>query len=111
VTLEIRATDDPNRFHLHDEITDGKFGEITCDPPDDNDPDDNDPPYWEVGLWSVMGTGKTWTADADSFDQAKQYAHELYEEFAAERRELGKGAGARTARSFPAGGKPGWRRR
>lgn len=111
MTLEIRPTDDPNRFDLYDDVSEDRFGEIICEPPDEDDPEDDGPPYWGVELWSQMGTGKTWTGDSESFDEIKQFAHELYEEFAAERRELSKGSRTWTTGSVPMGGKPGWRRR
>ncbi len=58
-----------------------------------------------------MGTGKTWWADGESLNEVKQYAQEMYEEFAAERRERSKGSRIWTTGSVPMGGKPGWRRR
>jgi hypothetical protein len=111
MTLEIRPTDDPNRFDLYDDISEDKIGEIICQPADENDPEDDGLPYWSVEIWSLMGTGKTWTGDPDDFEQAKQYAREMYEEFTAERRELSKGSRMWTTGSVPMGGKPGWRRR
>jgi len=109
VTLDIRPTGDPNRFDLYD--ADAKIGEILCDPPDENDPTDTEPPYWSAELWSQMGTGKEWSATGESYDEVEGYALELYDEFAAERRELSKGSHIWTTGSIPMGGKPGWRRR
>jgi hypothetical protein len=111
VSLEIRATSDPNRFDLHEGKGTDRIGEITCDPADPNDPTDTAPPYWEAEIWSAMGTGKKWYATAESFDEIKLGAHDVYEEFAAERRELSKGSRIWTTGSIPMGGKPGWRRR
>lgn len=109
MTLDIRITDDPHHFDLYD--ADDKIGEILCDPPDADDPTDIYPPYWSAELWSQMGTGKEWSATGESFDEVKRYAHELYEQFAAERRDLSKGSRIWTTGSVPMGGKPGWRRR
>lgn len=99
--LDIRETDDPNHFELYE--ADEKIGEIICDSPDQNDPTDTAPPYWSAEVWSQMGTGKTWTADGESFDEIKRYVHEIHEEMVAERRELSKGARPRTI-SIPMGG-------
>jgi hypothetical protein len=111
VTLEIRPTDDPNHFHLYDDVTGERIGELANPPDDDDDAPEDDPPYWTAEIWSQMGTGKTWNASSESFDEIKQYAREIYEEFAAERRELSKGSRIWTTGSVPMGGKPGWRRR
>lgn len=111
MTLEIRPTDDPKHFDLYDDIVSEKFGEIYEVPLDEEGVALGESPDWHVLLWSVMGTGKEWIADAESVDQAKEYAHEMYEEFAAERRELSKGSQMWTTGSVPLGGKPGWRRR
>lgn len=111
MTLEIRATDDPNRLDLYDDVSEDRLGEIICDPPDEDDPEDDGPPFWSIEVWSQMGTGKAWTGTSESFEEIVRYAHEIYEEFAAERRELSKGSQIWTTGSVPMGGKPGWRRR
>jgi hypothetical protein len=108
VTLDIRPTGDPDRFDLYD--GDDKIGELVNEPEEDVDPAD-DPPYWTAELWSQMGTGKKWQAGGEDFDEVKRFVYEMYEEFAAERRELSKGSRIRTTGSVPMGGKPGWRRR
>lgn len=101
MTLDIRPTGDPNHFDLYE--GDERVGEITCDPPDPNDPTDTDPPYWAVEVWTQMGTGKTWGGGSESFDEIKQYAHEMYKQMVAERRELSKGARSSII-SIPMGG-------
>lgn len=98
MTLDIRPTGDPNRFDLYD--NDDRIGEIEGD---EDDASVDNPPYWSAEIWSQMGTGKTWTAGSESFDQIKAWVHEMYEEFVAERRELSKGARPRTI-STPMGG-------
>jgi len=108
MTLEIRPTDNPERFDLYEE--DQKIGEIT----EDLDIEDGvrmGPSLWCAEVWSQMGTGKTFYAESRSFEEIKQYAHEVYDEMAAERRELSKGFRIWTTGSIPMGGKPGWRRR
>ncbi|MFE5368233.1 hypothetical protein [Streptomyces mirabilis] len=109
MTLDIRPTGDPNHFDLYED--EEKIGEIT-NPPDVEDgiAYEADRQWW-LEIWTQMGTGKTWEANHESFEQVKQYAHELYEEFVAERRELSKGSRIWTTGSIPMGGKPGWRRR
>ncbi|MFF7308194.1 hypothetical protein [Streptomyces sp. NPDC008137] len=111
MTLEIRTTGDPNCFDLYDDVTDERIGEIVNPPDDWSDAPADSPPYWTAEIWSQMGTGKTWTGESESFDEIKQHALEMYEEFAAERRELSKGSRTWTTGSVPMGGKPGWRRR
>ncbi|CAL9666046.1 hypothetical protein SUDANB1_07217 [Streptomyces sp. enrichment culture] len=108
MTLDIRPTDDPEHFDLYEE--DQKIGEIVTDL-DIEDGVLMSPPLWCAEIWSQMGTGKTFTADSESLDEVKQYARELYDEMAAERRELSKGSRIWTTGSVPMGGKPGWRRR
>jgi hypothetical protein len=107
VTLNIRATADPNHLDLYEDTE--KIGEITCEPPDEDDPTDTDPPYWKAEVWSAMGTGKTWYRNSEDADEIRRYAHELYEEFVAERRELNRGARG-TAISTPMGGQARRRR-
>ena len=109
MTLDIRATDDPDRFGLHD--GDDKIGEIRNEPLDEEGIELGEPPDWTVLIWSVMGTGKEWRAGGESYDEVEGYALELYEEFAAERRELSKGSRIWTTGGIPMGGKAGWRRR
>lgn len=109
MTLEIRPTGDPDRLKLYD--GDEEMGEIRNVPLDAEGVALGESPDWQVELWSVMGTGKTWRADGESFDEVKRYAHELHQEFTAERRELSKGSRTGATNSIPMGGKPGWRRR
>ena len=104
MTLEIRTTKDPTRFELYDDVEPERFGEIREVPLDEEGVELGESPGWDVVLWSVMGTGKEWVADAESCEQAKQHAHEMYEEFAAERRELTRGARGAATISIPMGG-------
>lgn len=102
MTLDIRATSDPKHFDLYE--GDQKIGELVNHPDTDEDGTvHEDSPWWCVQVWSQMGTGKTFDGDTGSFEEAKQYAHELYDEMAAERRELKKGSRPRTI-STPMGG-------
>ncbi|MGW0920053.1 hypothetical protein ACWD3J_13685 [Streptomyces sp. NPDC002755] len=101
MTLEIRPTDDPDRFSLHD--GDDRIGEIRNVPLDEEGIALGEPPEWNVLLWSVMGTGKEWGGTTESRDEAEQYASELFEEFRAERRELSTGPRPRGI-STPMGG-------
>jgi hypothetical protein len=109
MSLEIRETSNPDHLKLYD--GDDWIGEIKNVPLDEEGVALGEPPDWNVEIWSVMGAGKTWRADGESLTEIKQYAQELYEEFAAERRELSKGSRIWTTGSVPMGGKPGWRRR
>lgn len=102
MTLEIRPTDDDARFDLYD--GDERMGEIRNVPLDEEGVALGEPPDWVATLWSQMGTGKTWSAEGESFDEAKRHAHELHEEFVAERRELSKGSRIWTVGSIPMGG-------
>ncbi|MFD3523858.1 hypothetical protein [Streptomyces sp. NPDC058653] len=100
MTLEFRPTDKPHCFDL----TEGEeqVGELIYFAPEE----EGDKPYWRVTLWSVMGTGKEWSADvAESHDGAVNDAHELYKDLVAERRELSRGGRPWTI-STPTGGQP-----
>ncbi|MEV4970547.1 hypothetical protein [Streptomyces scopuliridis] len=95
MTMDVRATSNPNRFDLYED--DQLIGEINGVVVDDE-------PYWCAKVWSQMGTGKEWGADdASSFDEIKEWARELYDEMVAERRELMKGSRPPTI-STPMGG-------
>ncbi|MFI5992526.1 hypothetical protein ACIBAC_11820 [Streptomyces sp. NPDC051362] len=108
MSLEIRKTNDPSRVDLYE--GDEKIGQITCEPPDADDPTDTAPPYHHAELLSATGSGKTWHADSEDPEEILRYAHEMYEEWSAERAELRKGR-VWTTGSIPMGGQPGWRRR
>lgn len=102
MTLDIRATDDPNRFDLYE--GDQIIGEIVNEVTDENGVVVDDEPWWRAEVWSQMGTGKHWDADgASSLDEIKEWARELYDEMVAERRELRKGSRPPTI-STPMGG-------
>jgi hypothetical protein len=109
MTLEIRSTDDPERFDLFD--GDDRIGEIHPEELSEREVADGEVPSWEFTIWSVMGTGKVWAGYAATLEEVQEYAREEYQEFLAERRELSKGSRIWTTGSIPMGGKPGWRRR
>ncbi|MGW9399373.1 hypothetical protein [Streptomyces sp. NPDC055642] len=101
MTLDIRPTDKPDRFDLYD--GDDRIGEISPGELTEEDVAADEDPYWEVVIWSAMGTGKEWRSDAPSIDGARDCASECYQEFAAERRELSRGSRPPTV-STPMGG-------
>ena len=101
ITLDIRPTGDPNRFDLYE--GDEKIGEIINEPDIEDGVVVDDTPFWSAEVWSQMGTGKTWEGSSESFDEAKVYAQEMYNEMVGERRELSKGGRPRTI-STPMGG-------
>lgn len=101
MTLDIRPTDDPNRFDLHEE--DQKIGEIVNELDIEDGVVVDGAPYWCAEVWSQMGTGRAWSGSSESFDEIKEWARELYGEMVAERRELNRGARPRTV-STPMGG-------
>jgi len=102
MTLDIRPTEDPHRFRLYE--GDDWIGEIVNEVTDEDGVVVGDEPFWCAQVWSQMGTGKTWSADSgSSLDEIKEWAHELYEEMVAERRELRKGSRPPTI-STPMGG-------
>lgn len=102
--LEIRSTDDPEHFDLYE--GDEKIGEIKRGPLDEYDIAEGDVPYWEVTVWSAMGTRKEWSDNTEDLDEARQFAQELYMDFVKERRELNRpGPGPRVrVISTPTGG-------
>jgi hypothetical protein len=104
VTLDIRPTDDPDRFDLYE--NDDRIGEIVNEPLDEEGVALGEPPFWTLQLWSLMGTRKEWHANGESLDEVKQYAHEMYKEFVAERRQVNQpGPGPRVRLiSTPTGG-------
>lgn len=83
MTLDVRPTGQAGFFDLYE--LDEKIGVITYDR-DDEDGDVFE--CWLVEIWSLMGTGKTWSNDLDSEREAIEEAHALYREYVAERREL-----------------------
>lgn len=102
MALDIRPTDDPNRFDLYE--GDQVIGEITNEPDIEDGVVVNEGPFWWAEVWSQMGTRKKWDAGStSSFDEVKEWAQELYEEMVAERRELSKGSRPPTI-STPMGG-------
>jgi hypothetical protein len=109
MTLEIRESGEPERYDIYD--GDDRIGEIRRGELTDEDIAEGEAPYWEVTMWSAMGTGKEWSTYDDSFEEIKKSAREFYEEFLAERRELSKGSRIWTTGSIPMGGRPGWKRR
>lgn len=90
MTLDIRPTNNPNRFRLYE--GEDWIGEVVNEIEDENGAVHDDDPYWCAKVWSQMGTGKTWSAEgASSPEEIKEWARELYDEMVAERRELSKG--------------------
>ncbi|MEU3990064.1 hypothetical protein AB0F24_17105 [Streptomyces platensis] len=83
MALDVRPTDQAGCFDLYE--LDEKIGAITYER-DDEDGDVIE--CWAVEIWSLMGTGMVWSGDPESDEEALEIAHELYEEFVAERREL-----------------------
>ncbi|WP_405769355.1 hypothetical protein OG539_32920 [Actinacidiphila glaucinigra] len=82
MTLELRPIRKPHSFDLFE--GEQQVGEIRYS---------NDraagTQYWDIEVWSQMGTGKSWSSDtAKSHEEAQALAHELYAELVAERREL-----------------------
>ena len=102
MTLDIRPTDDPNRFDLYE--GDQIIGEMVNEVTDENGVVVEDEPYWRAEVWSQMGTRKTWdTREASSLEEIKEWARGLYDEMVAERRELRRGSRPPTI-STPMGG-------
>lgn len=102
MALDIRPTDDPNRFDLYE--GDQIIGEIVNEVTDEDGVVVDDEPFWCAEVWSQMGTGKKWAADSgSSLEEIKEWAHELYDEMTAERRDLKKGSRPPTI-STPTGG-------
>lgn len=109
MTLDIRATGNPDRFDLFD--SDDRIGEIRPDELADWEIAEGTTPLWQVTIWSAMGTGREWHESGDTLEEAKGHAPDLYEEFLAERRELSKGSSNGRTTSVAMGGQRGWRRR
>lgn len=101
MTLEIRAAAAPHSFDLFER--DERIGEIRFVPAY-VDYGDLIPDQWEVEVWSLMGTGKTWGTSVDTADEATAEAHECYTEFVAERRTINQGPSRVRTVSTPMGG-------
>lgn len=99
MTLEIRPTSEPDDYDLYENGE--KIGELGSGASEDDD--DEFPPLWSATIWSQMGTGKEWSAQGFSFDEVKEGALRIYEDFVAERRELRKGSRPPTI-NVPMGG-------
>lgn len=98
--MDIRPGDAHGCFRLFD--GDDYIGEIRYHPPEEEGDDD----WWEVELWSLTGSEKTWYADAAKSEaEARDDAAALYKEWQAERREANRGPRA-TVISSPMGGQP-----
>jgi len=97
--IELRQGDNSKAFKLYE--GEDWIGDIEYHAP--AKPGDSE--FWTVLMWSLQGTGKEWSADPESFEEAVQYAHELYEEeFLPERRKLRKPTGEPPPISTPMGG-------
>ncbi|MFC8065556.1 hypothetical protein [Streptomyces sp. NPDC057293] len=92
MTFCIRSTDDPNHFDLFED--EQKVGELVNHPDREEDGTiiEGSPEYWYFEVWSQMGTGRTFSGEAESFEEAKHYTQVAYEDMSAERRELRKGS-------------------
>lgn len=90
MTPEIRPTDDPHRFTVHEGAE--WIGEITKDLDIWNGVVQSDAFLWIVEIWSQMGTGKKWAESCETFDDAEEFVREAYKEMVGERRELSKGS-------------------
>ncbi|MCX4450735.1 hypothetical protein [Streptomyces sp. NBC_01789] len=99
MTLELRQAGHPKAFKLYEgEDWIGDIEYYASEGPDDEE-------FWTVKMWSLQGTGKEWGADSESFEEAVQYAHMLYdEEFVPERRKLKRPTGDPRPISTPMGG-------
>lgn len=104
MTLEIRPTEEPNHFDLYE--NDDKIGELHPEQLDEEGIALGETAWWNVIVWSLMGTGKEWSLTIENPDEAKEAAHGFYQEFVAERRRLNEpGPGPRVrVISTPTGG-------
>ncbi|MFG3510266.1 hypothetical protein ACGF5F_32740 [Streptomyces sp. NPDC047821] len=96
--MGLRQGDCPKSFKLYE--GEEHIGDIEYHAPEE----EGDEECWTVCLWSLMGTGAEWHGDPDSFEEAVQFAHELYEEFVAERRKLTRATRDGRPISTPMGG-------
>ncbi|MFC8009170.1 hypothetical protein [Streptomyces cinereoruber] len=97
--MELREGRCPRSFDLYE--GEDHIGEIEYHAPEQEGDED----LWTVLLWSLMGTGKEWSADPDSFEEAVEFAHRIYEEdFVGERRELKRPVRGVHTISTPTGG-------
>lgn len=100
MTLDIRPSRSDKSYDLYE--GDERIGEIRYVPSEVVD-GQVIPEGWDVELWSLMGTGKTWTAMADTVEEATEEALLCHKELVGERRELSKGSRPPTI-STPMGG-------
>ncbi|HEX5569710.1 MAG TPA: hypothetical protein VFY14_22785 [Streptomyces sp.] len=98
MTIEIKQGNRARYFEVFE--GEEKIGEIIHYPPEQ----EGDEEFWNATLWSLMGTGKTWGATGDSYEEIVGYTHELYKEFVAERRELKRPVPGVRVVSTPMGG-------
>lgn len=98
---EIRPTEDPKRFMIHE--GDEWIGEILKDEDIENGVLMSDEFLWLVAVWSRMGTEKEWRQSCESWGEAEEFVREAYQEMAGERRELSRGSRPPTI-STPMGG-------
>lgn len=111
MSLEIRATCDPKSFDLYETEDGERIGEIAYEAPMVEYGELN-PKCWNVTLWSMTGSSKTWQATAYSIEEAKEAALAEYPDLVAERRAANTPDGPRPRGiSIPHGGQPRWRRR
>lgn len=101
MTLEIRPAAAPRCFDLFE--NDEKVGEIKYVAAFE-EWGEPVPEQWEVEVWSLMGTGKTWGTSVDTVDEATAEARECYAKFVAERRRINQGPSRVRTVSTPMGG-------
>ncbi|MGW2010821.1 hypothetical protein [Streptomyces nigrescens] len=98
MALDVRPTEQAGFFDLYE--LDEKIGTIAYE----RDEDGHLIECWIVEIWSLMGTGKVWSNDLGSEEEAIEEAHELYREFVSERRELKRPVQGVRVTNVPMGG-------
>ncbi|WP_328631953.1 hypothetical protein [Streptomyces sp. NBC_00356] len=101
MNAEIRPTEDPKRFTIHE--GDEWIGEIVKDEDIENGVIMSDEHLWLVEVWSQMGTGKKWAQSCETWEEAEKFVRQAHQGMAGERRELSKGSRPPTI-STPMGG-------
>ncbi|MFE9736137.1 hypothetical protein ACFYO9_37425 [Streptomyces sp. NPDC005863] len=84
--LEIRPVEDTTH-HLYEE--DEQIGQIRWVGPVGSLGEDGwriEEEAWEVDVWSLTGSGKTWGDSCTTLEAARRRAHEIYDDYQAERR-------------------------
>lgn len=98
-SLDFRETPNPNSFRIYE--GEEWIGNINYHAPYEEGVDGD----WSVEMWSLMGTGKKWGAEASSREDAVEAAQAIYEEgFVPERREARRPVPGVRVISTPTGG-------